>query len=112
MVTAQCLRKNASGCTKKPGYVMLTDRKGFHFPVKCDCSFRTNIICNSERLMLFGEADTLKRAGLREAVLLFTDEDAGGTKAALALAGDILKRGMTPEIRGKYTKGHFNRGVE
>ena len=112
MVTAQCLRKNASGCTKKPGYVMLTDRKGFHFPVKCDCSFRTNIIYNSERLMLFGEADSLRRAGLREAVLLFTDEDAGGTKAALALAGDILKRGMTPEIRGKYTKGHFNRGVE
>ncbi len=112
MVTAQCLRKNASGCTKKPGYVMLTDRKGVHFPVKCDCSFCTNIIFNSERLSLFSEAETLSRAGIIEAVLAFTDESGAETGALLALAGEVLKRGGNYNNKGKYTKGHFNRGVE
>ena len=112
MVTAQCLRKNSSGCTKQPGYVTLTDRKGVHFPVKCDCSFCTNIILNSEYLSLLGEAETLRRAGLTEAVLSFTDESGEETGRILKLAGDVLLRGGQPDASMKHTKGHFNRGVE
>ena len=112
MVTAQCLRKNSSGCTKEPGYVTLTDRKGVHFPVNCDCAFCTNIIYNSEYLSLLGEADALRAAGFTEAVLCFTDESGEVTQKMLKTASDVLIKGGQPEALLKYTKGHYNRGVE
>ena len=34
MVSAQCLTKTVKGCTGKPGWMYLKDRKGKRFPVK------------------------------------------------------------------------------
>ncbi|MCR5295186.1 MAG: U32 family peptidase [Lachnospiraceae bacterium] len=112
MISAQCLRKNQSACTGRPGFLALTDRKGFVMPVRCECAFCYNVIYNSQVLALFGEAAVLKRAGLRDAVLHFTDEDRQKTRECLELFEAAFRRGETVRLDGGYTKGHFNREVE
>ncbi len=56
MITANCVRKTFSGCTKAGGFEYLTDRKNARFPVKTECSHCLNIIYNSVPLMLKKES--------------------------------------------------------
>ena len=96
MVTAQCLKKNTSGCDKGSRLLMLQDRKRRKFPVKCACVFCYNILYNPVRLSLLSEVNALAGAGIDSVRLVFTTESGEETE----------------DLVSELTKGQFNRGVE
>ena len=113
MVSAGCIRKNTSGCTKKSGQMTLTDRYQKQFTVKNDCNYCYNIIYNTSPLVLLGQQEEMDRLGIRRFRLSFTTEDAGQTCRILDLYADEYLRGrevVIPEM--EYTRGHFKRGVK
>ena len=112
MITAQCLKKTTSGCTHDHPSLSLTDRKGRTFKVTCDCDFCYNIIRNPVVLSLFGEADFMKRTGIRQVRLIFTDENTNAVSEICRIAGRAIHAGSREDVPGEHTKGHFNRGVE
>ena len=112
MITAQCLKKTTSGCTHDHPSLSLTDRKGRTFKVTCDCDFCYNIIRNPVVLSLFGEADFMKRTGIRQVRLIFTDENTNDVSEICRIAGRAIHAGSREDVPGEHTKGHFNRGVE
>ena len=111
MVTAQCLRKNTSSCTKIPSVMLLADKTGARFPVKNCCSICTNIIYNSLPLSLRGRWNQILKIHPGFIRLSFTIENAGDVRRVLSCWEN---HGMetSAEPDGKYTRGHFARGVE
>lgn len=113
MVSAQCVRKNVSGCMKKSGLLYLKDRKGKKLPVKNCCDFCYNIIYNHVPLVLFDnkkELDELMPCGLR---LSFTFEPPEQVeRIAEVFAEKFINGRMTEFDFGDFTRGHFKRGVE
>ncbi|MCC8137405.1 MAG: U32 family peptidase [Clostridiales bacterium] len=136
MQSAQCVRRNTSGClykkeaVKKPqdkegerSVLYLRDRKNASFPVLTRCRFCTNTIYNSVPLRLFGCREQVMRLGIPFFRLLFTVETKDETlrilrecEAFLMHTGDQCQsagglRGTgRPDTEG--TRGHFKRGVE
>ncbi len=107
MISANCTRKNVSGCDKKPGIIGLKDRKNIDFPVFNDCSVCMNTIYNSLPLNLYNEMDELMRNGFSTFRIDFTVENERAVNAVLETF--INHNEM---ISFKCTKGHYNRGVE
>ena len=112
MITAQCLKKTTSGCTHDHPSLSLTDRKGRTFKVTCDCDFCYNIIRNPVVLSLLGETDFMKRTGIGQVRLIFTDENTIAVSEICRIAGRAIHAGSREDVPGEHTKGHFNRGVE
>ena len=113
MVSAQCVRKNTEGCTKKSGLLYLKDRKGKRFPVKNHCGFCYNTIYNQVPLSLFAnkkELDRLKPGGLRLSFTIESPEEAA--RIAGAFAETFIMGGDAVFEAGDFTRGHFKRGVE
>ncbi len=109
MFTAQCLKKNSSGCDRIPGNLVLTDRYGVSFPVRCACQVCCNIIYNSVPLLLDEAAADLKRAGHCPGILRmqFLDETADQVRRVRQiLSGKLSKEQIS------FTRGHYHRGVE
>lgn len=110
MVSAQCLRQNTTGCDHKSGTLTLKDRKDIEFPAKCCCDFCYNMLYNSIPLGLFKEKDELENAGFAAFRLNFTTEDRAETTEILRLyRGAYDQTGNAP---GRFTRGHYQRGVE
>ncbi|MDD6435724.1 MAG: DUF3656 domain-containing protein [Clostridiales bacterium] len=114
MVTAQCLKKNSSGCTKTPGIFGLCDRYNNIFKVENVCQYCHNVIYNSLPLSLLAEEGFIGGSGLRSVRLCFLDEDYSEMKAVFeALSSDNSGDTRTKKLTGdRYTRGHFARGVE
>lgn len=113
MVSAGCIRKNTSGCTKNSGQTTLTDRYQKQFTVKNDCNYCYNIIYNTSPLVLLGQQEEMGKLGISRFRLAFTTENAGQTRQMLDLFADEYLHGrevMIPEM--DYTRGHFKRGVK
>lgn len=101
MISAQCLTKTTTGCSRRPGIRWLKDRKGVQFPVRNECGICTNYIYNSvplELVTLKSETDRLGPGSVRYS---FTIESADQT--ARILRGELPKN---------ITRGHFRKGVE
>ncbi len=114
MVTAQCPVRNNGMCRRKPGFGRLRDRKGQEFPVKRECAFCYNVICNAVPLSLLTEMKTIRKMRFAALRLLFTDEDAGRVHSlvnAFAKAAEV-GAASPEEAASAYTKGHFRNGVE
>ena len=112
MVTVQCLRKNLTECSGRPGIIYLRDRTKRVFPVKHDCIFCYNTVYNSEILSLISEKEFLDAAGFTMRRISFTTEGYTESENVL-LAFERMYHGIQPEnLTSTYTKGHFNRGVE
>ena len=90
MVTAQCLKKNTSGCTKKSTVMTLTDRMKAAFPVRNECAFCCNMIYNSVPLELISFSQELLKLPLRSLRLSFTTESGLETEQVLRAAEDML----------------------
>ena len=114
MVTAQCLRKNAGGCTGKPGLLWLQDRKKVRFPVKNRCLECGNLIYNSVPLQLGGLGKELLATGAEYFRLEFTIESKGRDgKDPPAVRKAADGSGEEPDQEAyPGTRGHFKRGVE
>lgn len=113
MVSAQCIRRTAEGCAKKPELLYLKDRKGKNFPVRNQCRFCYNTIYNESPLSLKGLSGEVKKLSPRALRLNFTLED-GETTARLLndFYREFVEGANMEPPSGNFTRGHFKRGVE
>lgn len=107
MVSANCLKKTAGRCEKRPEVVMLKDRYGKQFPVAPDCRCCYNVTYNSVPLSLHkqfpGSGGNFR--------LDFTVEDKAQTHKVLDYFMEISAQYREPFYK-EYTTGHYKRGVE
>ncbi len=115
MTTAACQHKNAMGCNGERQTLYLKDRKNLSFPVKNTCSFCYNEIYNSKATNLLGELNNLNSLNSLGFRFDFVDESWDEINKVLNLYTDAFSTasfGNPDKFQEKYTKGHFNRGVE
>ena len=111
MLSAQCTKKNTGGCLKKkavsglsaPAFSTLTDRKGAVFTEDSRCLLCYTVIYNSVPLWLIDKIPE----GTGRVRLMFTDEPEEEMRAVLK----AFERRESPR-EGRFTRGHFTRGVE
>ncbi|MCR4781903.1 MAG: U32 family peptidase [Lachnospiraceae bacterium] len=106
MISANCTRKNVSGCDKTPSVLYLKDRKNVSFPVRNDCSICMNTIYNSLPLDLYKEISYFMEIGFSDFRIDFSTENEKECKAVLEQYYNNIP------LNVEATKGHFNRGVE
>ena len=122
MHSAQCVRKNTSGCNGQEDHLILRDRYDKEFPVVCYCNpwkmgnTKTagpcyNIIYNSLPYGLLREAPMVKELGVSSVRLSFTIESMRETER---IVEDFVAAYHKGRVSGEYefTKGHFKRGAE
>ena len=115
MVSAQCVKKTADGCDRKPEILRLKDRTGKLLPVKNRCVFCYSTIYNSSPLSLLNEKKAVMQLGNGRVRLKFTVEDRKQVQAVLAAFFEKWANrgeGDNSSIIRDYTRGHFRRGVE
>lgn len=117
MVSAQCIRRTTTGCTKKRELLTLKDRTGALLPVKNHCAFCYNTIYNASPLSLLGLESAVKRLGPAVIRLNFTTESQEETARIIRAFGDGFLRGREAgQESGQpfkdFTRGHFKRGVQ
>lgn len=112
MISAQCIRKTTERCSKRPGVMMLSDRKKRQFPVKNYCRFCYNIIYNSEPMWLADEIPVILKNGSAALRLQFTVEGAQEVREVIRVYIDTLAGESVCYQPSARTKGHFRRGVE
>ena len=122
MHSAQCVRKNTSGCNGQEERLVLKDRYDKEFPVVCYCrpwkmgntkaaDSCYNIIYNSLPYGLLKEADRVKELGVSSVRLAFTIESREETER---IVEDFVAAYHGSQVSHEYefTKGHFKRGAE
>ena len=122
MHSAQCVRKNTSGCNGQEERLILKDRYDKEFPVVCYCrpwkmgntkaaESCYNIIYNSLPYGLLKEADRVKELGVSSVRLAFTIESREETER---IVEDFVAAYHGSQVSHEYefTKGHFKRGAE
>ncbi|MBE6010101.1 MAG: U32 family peptidase [Lachnospiraceae bacterium] len=111
MISAQCIYRNYTGCKKKGGskdsYVFLKDRFGNRFFVDARCEDCYNIIYNNKPLYLPDRKEDLDRIRPAYIRVSFTTEHSDEIRQILS---DVTSG--TGSFDDRYTRGHFNRGVE
>lgn len=112
MVSAQCVEKTTSGCTKTPGITVVKDRYQKDFPVNRCCRFCYNVMYHTEPLFLLDlkeEICGLSPAGIR---LMFTQESGLETRRILDMYREIYCGGRQVRMDDPdCTRGHFKRGI-
>lgn len=107
MVTAGCIRAYKEVCIKQPEILQLTDRYKKKFPVKNHCAFCYNTIHNGEAMILWDKVLSLKGEKLPNMLRLdFHVEEPHQIRKILQ---NFMKKNVP---KGKFTRGHFSRGVE
>ena len=124
MVSAQCIRKNSSGCTGEDGIMEIKDRYGNLFPVKNYCVPCYNVIYNTVPQWLGGQMKRIRELGPSVLRAQFTTEPPEKVGEILRMLAECQDRGRKngSETEGqepahgieapeKYTQGHFKRGI-
>ena len=133
IVSAQCIRKNRYGCTKREGMVWLKDRYDTVFPAVCHCDpwkqaaagqergqkletttngrFCYNIIYNSIPYGLPKDKKAVERLGMKAFRLSFTIESPKECRRLLNDFTESYLHDGTPRAYA-FTRGHFKRGAE
>ena len=99
------------GCNGKNSLVMLRDRYGKEFPVKCCCEFCYNVIYNSlplGRSERSGDSEKAETLGSSPCLSM----DAAETERIAEQFLQAYRYGSVQEPGQEYTKGHFRRKVE
>ena len=122
MHSAQCVRKNTSGCNGQEERLVLKDRYDKEFPVVCYCrpwkmgntkaaDSCYNIIYNSLPYGLLKEAGRVEELGVSSVRLAFTIESREETER---IVEDFVAAYHGGRVSHEYefTKGHFKRGAE
>lgn len=104
MVSAQCVRKTARGCDRKPCVMQLRDRKGMLLPVKNNCTFCYNTVYNARPTVLYDCGEELSEIGADRLRYEFTVESGREVKEIVSGTRIFGENG--------FTRGHFHRGVE
>lgn len=120
MVSAQCLFKTSGHCRKDCGVSRLTDRYGNQFPMKAFCNSCYNVIYNDRPLCLLNYPEEILRLDPGYLRVRFTTESENEVSEILKYTADIFKSsdGEFPvklpgkeKIPGRYTEGHFKKGI-
>ena len=101
MVSAQCIRRTSLRCDRRQGVMYLKDRTGAVMPVKNTCRFCMNTIYNSVPTVLYDLKEEIARLAPDAVRYEFTVE-----------TPEEMKKVLRGEVPGKFTRGHFTRGVE
>ncbi|MBQ3904402.1 MAG: U32 family peptidase, partial [Eubacterium sp.] len=101
MLTRNCPVKNRIGCAECKKQGVLTDRKGYKFPVKCS-EFPCVEILNSVPLVM---SDRISEINTDFIHFYFTDE----SRTEIENIINLYKCTKKPE--GEYTRGLYFRGV-
>lgn len=116
MTSAQCVVRSTSGCKKTPCITYIKDRYDVAFPVKNHCEECYNVIYNSLPLLLFGQAEELKKMHYKAYRLAFTTESKKEVEQILRLCEKGFVReeqtNKKDSLGGEFTYGHYKRGVE
>ena len=127
MITANCINKNCIACDKTSKDLTIKDKKGHSFLVRNYCDMCYNVIYNDLPMSLLDEVDKISDMGFASVKIDFVDEDADAVSCIIANAVQVplFQPGFAQRFhRGlgtatacdnsgtKYTRGHFNRGVE
>lgn len=113
MTTEYCPIKNILECDKgkcKLGYYSIKDRKGNIMPIKNDGFCRIQIL-NPYILSMVSHINELRASGLSFLRINDTIENDEEIKSILALYVKAISGEDIKMPEGKYTKGHFFRGV-
>ena len=102
MLCRNCPIKNRIGCEKCKKHGVLTDRKGYKFPVKCS-SYPCVEILNSVPLVM---SDRMHEVHTDFAHFVFTDESRTEVEKIIRM----YKNGAQPS--GEFTRGLYYRGVK
>lgn len=115
MTSAQCVKRSTEGCSKNPGIIYMKDRYNVIFPIKNNCDECYNVIYNSLPVVLFGQADEIKRMKFASYRLSFTTEDVNEVRKVLDICTESFVK-QTKNVKdiysGEFTYGHYKRGVE
>lgn len=112
MVSAQCVTNTVSGCQKKEGIQVLTDRLGNQFTVRNHCRECYNVIYNSTPLFLLDQKEEFKELGYPDIRLQFSQENAKETRRILEMYRQLFTEEQELiELPDNYTRGHFKRGI-
>lgn len=109
MVSAQCIQKTTDACTRAGGYLSLTDRRKFSFPVKLCCSDCYNVIYNTKPLCLYDLPEEIGDIAPKWIRFQFTVEGAARTAEVLGQYGRMANGNMKEAPAYEYTRGHFHR---
>ena len=115
MTSAQCVKRSTGGCKKQAGVSYIKDRYNIMFPIKNNCEECYNVIYNSLPLILFGQAEELKRMHFASYRLSFTTENAKETANVLAACEQtfvMATKNIKDIYSADFTYGHYKRGVE
>ncbi|HHW57729.1 MAG TPA: U32 family peptidase [Clostridia bacterium] len=113
MTTEYCPLKNLLGCDRtkcESGYYFLKDRKGKLMPLKSNGFCRMQIL-NPDMLLMVNHLKELKEAGLSFLRIHDTIEEDKEIEKILKMHIEALIGNEVEILEGKYTKGHFYRGV-
>lgn len=112
MVTAGCINKNLSACSKGMEDYKLIDRYKTQFKVKNICKYCYNLIYNSVPISLLSVSEDIKKLYPESIRLQFTDENKEEMLKILdTYSGRYFYNKKIDEIQNS-TRGHFKRGVE
>lgn len=103
MVSAQCIRKTALGCDKKPCVMQLRDRTGAKLPVKNNCAFCYNTILNAHPTVLYDLNEAVAALAPGSVRYEFTTES--GKEVKEILSGKRIYK------ENEFTRGHFRKGI-
>ena len=106
MISAQCIQKNSSGCTRESGYITMTDRKGEKFRVQNRCDSCYNILYNSVPVSLHTRLESLAKLNGTGYRFDFTTES---PELVCEILG--LFTGESIACSYRYTKGHWDKGI-
>ena len=106
MISAQCIKKNSSGCAHSSGFSTMTDRKGEKFRVQNRCDSCYNILYNSVPVSLHTRLAALKQLNGTGYRFDFTTESPDLIREVLGLF-----TGECETCSYRYTKGHWDKGI-
>ena len=115
MTSAQCVKRSTGGCNKTSEVSYIKDRYNVMFPIKNNCDECYNVIYNSLPLVLFGQAEEIKRMQFASYRLSFTTENAKEVRKVLDVCEQTFvtaSKNIKEIYSGDFTHGHYKRGVE
>ncbi len=118
MISAGCLQKTCGACRRRPGWLVMKDRRGFELPVRLCCGIGSdcyNIIYNAVPTSLHSDADRRRIEALRPSAMRICLTDESRDQAGLVLdrfLSEDREEAVKAVRPNSFTRGRFLRGVE
>lgn len=113
MVSAGCVRRHTSKCTKKSGWLSMSDRYQKEFAVKNECLYCYNVIYNTAPTLLADQGEEIEKLRPSALIFAFSRESSRQMSRILEWFSEVTEGQKDPGTwEGDFTRGHFKRGVK